>query len=121
MSAFVLQPFVADAIDEATSGTAAAMSAVKRPAAATSLPPPDWYDTPDDKTRLQNYLVTAAKLVNVEDTTSKPPLSDPAKISKEEFQASLQDSLDNPMYGFGRPRTRAVELFCQNELVLQKS
>ena len=54
---------------------------------------PDWYDEPDDKARLQNYLVTAAKLLNAEDTVSDPPLRDPSKLSKEEFQEALFDSL----------------------------
>lgn len=64
---------------------------------------PDWYDEPDDKAHLQNYLVTAAKLLNAEDTVSGPPLRDPSKFSKEEFQEALFDSLSidslsNPMF-----------------------
>ena len=84
---------------------------MKRPSAASSFPKLDWYDVPDEKARLQNYLISAAKLVNDEDnTTSEVPLQAPAKIAKEQFQAALFDSFNNPIYGFGRPRTRPVEL-----------
>ena len=90
---------------------AAAMSVMKKPSAASTLPKPAWYDVPDEKARLQNYLISAAKLVNDEDnTTSEVPLQDPAKITKEQFQAALFDSFNNHIYGFGRPRTRPVEL-----------
>jgi len=101
---------------------AAAMSVMKRPAAAPpkkstpvlELPVvsarPDWYNEADDKARLQNYLVTAAKLVNEEDTSADPPLRDPAKLTKEEFKEALFDSFANPIYGTGRPRSRTVEL-----------
>ena len=90
---------------------AAAMSVMKRPSAASSFPKPDWYDVLDEKARLQNYLISAAKLVNDEDqTTSEVPLQDPAKTTEEQFQAALFDSFNNPIYGFGRPRTRPVDL-----------
>ena len=59
---------------------------------------PDWYDEPDDKARLQNHLVTAADLLNAEDTVSDPHLRDPSKLSKGEFQEALFDSLSNPMF-----------------------
>ena len=72
---------------------------------------PDCYDEPDDNARLQNDLVTAAKLLNAEDTISDPPLRDPSKLSKEEFPKSLFDSLSNPMFASsGRPRERSVDL-----------
>ena len=49
--------------------------------------------------------------MNDEDnTTSEVPLQDPAKITKEKFQAALFDSFNNHIYGFGRPRTWPVEL-----------
>jgi hypothetical protein len=74
---------------------------------------PDWYDEPDDKARLSNYLVTAAKLLNDADVIADPPLRDPAGITKAEFHAALMDSLANPVavgnVG-GRPRTAKVEL-----------
>ena len=71
---------------------------------------PDWYDAADEKAQLANYLVTAAKLVNDEDPKGDPPLWDPARITKKEFQAALMDSLANPVNGGGRRRTKATEL-----------
>ena len=53
---------------------AAAMSVMKRPSAASYFPKLDWCDVPDEKARLQNYLISATKLVNDEDnTTSEVP------------------------------------------------
>ena len=72
---------------------------------------PEWFDQPDEKAQLTNYLVTAAKLVNDEDLQSDPPLRDPARISKQEFHDALMDCLADPVaaVGAGRPRKVKVE------------
>jgi len=73
---------------------------------------PEWFDQPDEKAQLTNYLVTAAKLVNDEDLQSDPPLRDPARISKQEFHDALMDCLADPVaaVGAGRPRKVKAEL-----------
>lgn len=72
---------------------------------------PDWFDkAPDEYVQLHVYLVTAAKLVNDEDTVQDPPLKDPAELDKQQFHEALLDSLANPVSCPGRGRRKSAEV-----------
>ena len=94
----------------------AALASVPLPPASTdsqSIAQPDWLDKPDESLQNEVFLVTASKLLHGDDADADPPLKDPSGISKHEFRAALQDSMQNPIYDQargGRPPSRAPEL-----------